>query len=337
MFRGMNAPRATPTDYIDMVIGSPAVVTATEAARVQPAGDHAPAHDAFTRLLHRLEPDADALWAETRPLADLGRGALVIDDTTLDKPYARRIRPVTRHWSGKHRAVVQGINVITVLWTDGDRLVPCDYRVYDKAADGLTKNDHFAAMLSAARDRGFRPECVLFDGWYSSLANLKQVRDFGWIFLTRLKSNRLVRVAGGPELPVVRQPISPTGTDVWLPGFGVIRVFRLVAPNGDTTHWATNDAGMDEVTRLKWAEWSWGIEEFHRGLKQHTGVEGCQCRATRAQVNHIGLCLRAFVRLEWHRFTTGISWFEAKQRIIRDAVRRYIERPLYNLPDMATA
>ncbi len=91
------------------------------------------------------------------------------------------------------------------------------------------------------------------------------------------------------------------------------------------------------VTRLKWAEWRRGIEELHRGRRQNTGVDGRQRRSTRAHVNHIGLCLRAFVRLEWQRFTTGIRWFAAKQRIIRDAVRRYIERPLDNLPDMATA
>ena len=43
-----------------------------------------------------------------------------------------------------------------------------------------------------AKARGFAPECVLFDGWYASLENLKQVRDFGWIWLTRLKGNRKV-------------------------------------------------------------------------------------------------------------------------------------------------
>jgi len=333
----MNAPRATAAGYIDLLIGSPKVVSATEAARVQPPRGDAPAHDAFTRLLHRLEPDPQTLWDETRPLVQPDAGVLVIDDSTLDKPYARAMEPVTRHWSGKHHAVVRGINLVSLIWSDGDRIVPCDYRVYHKAADGLTKNDHFAAMLDTARDRGFRPECVLFDGWYASLANLKQVRGFGWTFLTRLKANRLVRLGHGPETPLGRQPVTAAGTTVWLPGFGDVRVFRLVAPNGDTTHWATNDLGMDEVARLMWAERSWTIEEYHRGLKQTTGVEWCQCRAARAQVNHIGLAIRAFVRLEWHRFTTGVSWFEAKQRIIRAAVRNYLEMPLYQLPETATA
>lgn len=52
-----------------------------------------------------------------------------MDDSTLDKPYAEKMDLVQRHWSGKHHAVVEGINLITLLWTDGDRPVPVDYRV----------------------------------------------------------------------------------------------------------------------------------------------------------------------------------------------------------------
>lgn len=54
------------------------------------------------------------------------RSILVLDDTTLDKPYARHMDLVTRHWSGKHRQVVAGINLLTLLWTAGDRLLPID-------------------------------------------------------------------------------------------------------------------------------------------------------------------------------------------------------------------
>jgi hypothetical protein len=38
--------------------------------------------------------------------------------------------------------------------------------------DKLTKNDHFRAMLITAQERGFAPDCVAFDGWYSSLVLL---------------------------------------------------------------------------------------------------------------------------------------------------------------------
>ena len=120
--------------------------------------------------MHRLVPDPAALWREVEPLVDRTKGILVGDDSTLDKPYAAKMELVTRHWSGKHHAVVEGINLITLVWTDGDRIIPIDYRVYDKARDGITKNEHFLAMLLTAQQRGFRPECVVFDSWYASVA-----------------------------------------------------------------------------------------------------------------------------------------------------------------------
>ena len=63
-----NDVKCRDTDYIDFIIASPKLFSCTEAAKVQPESLHPPAHDAFTRLLHRLEPDPEALWQEARPL-----------------------------------------------------------------------------------------------------------------------------------------------------------------------------------------------------------------------------------------------------------------------------
>ncbi|MBY0513448.1 MAG: transposase [Gemmataceae bacterium] len=333
----MNPARVTPEDYIQFLIGSPRVVSVAEAARVRPDRPKAPAHDAYNRLLHRLEPDPAALWGEVRPLLDLLAGVLVIDDSTLDKPRAEHIDLVGYHWSGNRHAVVRGINLITLLWSGGDRLYPTDYRVYHKAGDRETKNDHFADLLRAAHARGLRPRAVPSDGWYGGVDNLELVRDLGRTFVTRFQANRKVRIDRGEAKAVGDQPIAAAGTVVWLPGYGAVRVFRVVAPDGDTAHWATNDLGMDEPTRLAFGELSWSIEEYHRGLKQFTGVDRCHVRAARGQRNHIGWAIRAFVRLEYHRFTTGISWFAAKWAIVREAARRYLEQPRYRLPDPAAA
>lgn len=335
----MSAPKVHPSDYIEFLIATPKACSGTEAARVHPDAPHdpdAPAHDAFTRLLTRLEPDPANLWTESEPQVRRGDGVLVVDDSTLDKPYARSIELVTRHWSGKHHAVVQGINLVSLLWTDGDRHIPCDYRVYDKG-DGLTKNDHFAAMIRTAHGRGFAPRCVVFDGWYSSLDNLKLIRSLGWNWLTRLKSNRLVNLDRQGTRAVKDTAVEATGTEVWLPGYGLVKVFGIATPNGGIAYWATNDLGMTDLTRLQFAEFSWAIEHYHRGIKQCTGVERCQCRSARAQRNHIGLALRAFLRFEAHCFHRGISWVEAKTAIIREAVRSYLARPHICFPRPLTA
>jgi len=78
------------------------------------------------------------------------------------------------------KRVVKGIALLTLLWTDGRAIIPCDFRVYDKPAGGQSKNAHFQAMLKTAKQRGFAPEYVLMDSWYSGWENLKRIGDLGW-------------------------------------------------------------------------------------------------------------------------------------------------------------
>ena len=327
----MNPPKVNEEDYINFVIATPKQLTATEAERVQPESKDAPAHDAFTRLLTRLEPESEKLWMDSQTQIDLESGILVLDDSTLDKLFSKRNDLVYRHYSGKHKAVVSGINLITLLWTDGDRAVPCDYRIFDKDTDGKTKNDHFAELVMSAYERGFNPSMVCFDSWYSALDNLKLVRGLGWYFLTRLKGNRQVNPQGKALKAISEIEIDEAGTLVWLKGFGQIKVFRLIDRNGNAEHWATNNIEMSELERVKYASFSWQIEQFHRGIKQFCLIERAQCRRRRPWQNHINLCLRAFLRIESHCYHKGISWFEAKTSIIRDAVRNYLANPKYSL------
>jgi len=328
----MNLPKVNDEDYINFIIATPRDVTATEAERVQPESKDAPSHDAFTRLLSRLEPDAETLWTEARPQIDLKTGILVLDDSTLEKPYSEFNALVYRHWSGKQKEVVSGINLITLLWTDGVRCVPVDYRVFDKDRDGKTKNDHFAEMLLAAFERGFNPQMVCFDSWYGSVENLKLVRSLGWHFLTRLKANRQIRINQSRLQAVSEAGLTGgDGTVCWLKGFGRIKVFRVRATDGTSEYWATSLEQMSEPERENFALAAWRIEMYHRALKQQCLIERAQCRRLRPVLNHIGLCVRAFVRIESHCYRERISWIEAKTSIIRDAVRAYLANPRYLL------
>jgi hypothetical protein len=212
----MNPPKCDELDYIHFLIATQKVFTCTEAARCQPEGK-APAHDAFTHLLQRQSPDTEALWQEAKELVDRKQGLLVVG-TTFDKLYAQKMELVTYHWSGKHQRVVCGINLQTLLWTDGKALIPCDFRVYAKAQDDKSRNNHFQAMLKKAKERNFEPSFVLFDSWYASLANLKRIRDYGWHWLTRLKSNHLVNPDEEGNIPISQAKIPPEGQVVHLKG-----------------------------------------------------------------------------------------------------------------------
>lgn len=135
----------------------------------------------------------------------------------------------------------------------------------------------------------------------------KVIHHYGWIWLTRLKRNRHVNPDNTSNRALSERDIKATGTVVHLKGYGFVKVFKIVAPNGDIDYWATSDLNLGELQRLQWSEFAWAIEEYHWGLKQCCGAECAQVRASRAQRNHIGLAIRAFLRLELHMCATGIS------------------------------
>jgi putative transposase len=277
------------------------------------------------------------LWDEVRDLVQPQDGFLVIDDSTLDKPYAKNMDLVYHQWSGKQHRLVNGINICTLLWTDGTAIIPVDFRIYDIDTDGKTKNDHFRDMLRKAKERSFQPRIVLFDSWYASVDNLKTIRKYEWHWLTRLKKNRLVNPDNIKNMQIQEIEIPPEGKVVHLKAYGFIKVFRIVAKDGDIEYWATDVLEMDEAKREKLGGYSWKIEEYHRGIKQFCGVENCHARKSQSQRAHIMFALRAFLRLEAERLRTGISWFESKRRIIRQAISAYIKYPNYSLLKVSTA
>jgi putative transposase len=120
---------------------------------------------------------------------------------------------------------------------------------------------------------------------------------------------------------------------VYLPGYGQVKVFRILATTGEAEYWATNDWDMTPLARQKWEDYSWRVEEYHRGIKQFCGVGRCQARRAAIQRGHIGLAIRAFLRLEAFSWRTGISWLNAKLDIVRAAVATYLRAPHILLPE----
>ena len=191
----------------------------------------------------------------------------------------------------------------------------------DENGQHFTKNDHFRAMVSAAATRGLRPNYVTFDSWYAGLDNLKHVRKQKMHFLTRIKSNRAVNPDRSGLVEVATLRVPDQGLVVQLRGFGLVRLFQKANAKGENENWATSDCEMTREAFERWAKACWSIETYHRGLKQCCAVEKAQVRGATGQKNHLLLALRAFLRLEAHRLRTGLSWYEAKLALVRNAIQ----------------
>ena len=71
----------------------------------------------------------------------------------------------------------------------------------------------------------------------------------------------------------------------------------------------------------------WKIEEFHREIKQLTGIESCQCRKARLQRNHIGCAMLVWLRLKNLAYQTGQTIYKIKHNLLSNYLIQQLKRP----------
>ena len=81
-----------------------------------------------------------------------------------------------------------------------------------------------------------------------------------------------------------------------------------------------------EATQEVWG-FRWKIEQGHRGGKQVTGLERCQCRQARIQRNHIGCALLVWVRLKARAAETGRTVYQLKHGLLDDYLIQQLRNP----------
>ena len=96
-------------------------------------------------------------------------------------------------------------------------------------------------MLKLAKERGIKPDAVVFDSWYCSKGNLIAIRDFGWDWVAFLKKNRKIN----KTFRVDQIEIPREGLKVHLRGYGWCMLFRFEAKNGRIDYVATNIEGAN--------------------------------------------------------------------------------------------
>lgn len=304
--------------YTKFLIANGNRYSGVEMAKALKEKDRAPAHDSISRWLLEQTFEPNDLWEYVQETVSR-ESSLIVDDSTLDKRWSPTNELVDYHWSGNEHRTIRGISLVNFLATNGTECIPVDYRVYEGKKGGTDKNQHFRAMLDTAKRRGFKPPYVMADSWYSSLENMKEIVKLGWKFIFGLKENRLVNEIQGQYKAVSSLDWTQKSVrKVWLKGFGFVLVAKIVFKNGDIRYVCTNDLSLTEYTDLsRLSKQRWKIEEFHRGIKQTTGIEKCYSVKKESQLTHIFACFVAFVKLEFKRLATGVSWYEQKAQQVR--------------------
>lgn len=296
-------------------------------------------HDTVTDYLSSERLTARGLWELVLGLIEDGPEAfLLIDDSVQDKRYSRFIELVKLQYSGAVHGLVRGIGIVNLVHSAGNKkdFYPMDYRIYAPDQDGKTKNDHFADMvINAVFAKKIKAKRILFDSWYASAENLKLVHRLELTFFTTLKSNRMVSLTkegGWIHLDEIEWTAERLQNGVMVKLKEVpfkVRLFKMVAPDGDIDWVITNCP--DETLTTQAAQDStdvrWQIEELHRGLKQLTGTEKCQCRKGRSQRNHIACCYHAWLSLKVRAKALGKTLYKTKNDLSSDYLRAELAAP----------
>jgi hypothetical protein len=281
-------------------------------------------------------------------------GYLALDDTVMDKASSEEIEVASAQYSGQKHGITTGIGVVTLVYINPElnKYWILDYRIYDKATDGKKKTVHALEMIQYWQTMTeLHPErapftTVLLDAGYTCKQIMQYVIRINKYFFGVMPKSRKVsfeqtdKTTGEikiiykhvGELKWSEPNLATYGKLVcvdFLPKDKPLRLFQITAKHR-VEYLVTNQVSIETTEAAKKVGgFRWKIEQFHREVKQLTGVAKCQARKGRKQRNHI--CI-AFV--VWHQLNElaeqmKTTMYEVKHIPLREYQKQLWRDPAY--------
>jgi len=337
----MKKKRFSRLDYCQYLLSSPVNYTLTNMA------DHVEnlSHDRINRYLRNEKLSPKLVWEHIKDdIIESDNGYLLFDDTVIDKNYSFEVENARYQYSGNAHGVIKGIGVVTCIYVNPEieQFWIIDYRIFDPDVDGKSKLDHLTDMFkNTIYQKRLSFATVLFDSWYANINIILMCEDFDKKYYCPLKKNRLVDDSKG-EKPY-QQIEQLEWTDVQLkqgktikikkfPKKHKVKLFRVAVSSNRTDYIITNDMSQDSTDNTrKECVIRWKIEEFHREIKQLTGIEKCQCRKNRIQRNHIACSMLVWVKLKQVANKTKRTVYQVKHELLKDYLVQQLKSPAKEL------
>ena len=332
--------------YTDFLISSFGPATATGMARML---DGQVSHDQVTRLLAEAPKTSADLWRVSKPLVrqiERPDGVISIDDSLSEKLYTDQNDIICWHWSHSLSRHVKGIEFLTAFYNVGEVSLPIAFDLVEKTEEyvdpktgktkrrsPITKNQRYRMLLRVAMHNQVLFQYVLNDLWYASADNLKFIKlNLKKDFIMPLKENRKVALGKtdnqrGPYAAVSKLDLpADTTRQVWLEGvpFPVLllkQVFKNEDGSVGVRYLVTSDLTLNSDRIAKLFQKRWGIEVYHKSLKQNASLEKSPTRTETTQRNHLFASLCAYIKLEKLKIKTKLNHFALKTKLYQAALQ----------------
>ena len=268
---------------------------------------------------------------------------LIIDDTVVEKQSMDENEIISWHYDNKEGRTVKGINLLSAFYSSekfGQIMrVPIGYRIIEKTEEykdeksgemkrrsPKTKNEMMQEMVWRHIQNQVKFRYFLADSWFSSAENMRFVDKRRKVFIFELKNNRLVTDSEEKRNKGLFERLDegkvPEGrpVKVWIKDLRFpVLLFRQVFRNKEGTtgerFLVSNDLTLrDDQFRTLYKK-RWGVEEYHKSLKQNASIGKSPAHTERTQSNHIFSAIYAYAKLEKLKLLTKANHFSLTTKI----------------------
>lgn len=266
-------------------------------------------HDVFTKGLQKQYHLKELL----KTLLDdklLAKGYLIVDETDVDKSFAKIIPCLSWIFSHRKNKHIFGLHIVAVAWTNGSMTIPLGWKIYQKSS-GKTKLDLAIEIISYCLfTLRIQPHAVLFDSFYASEKILKFLHNHKQSFFSQLPKNRLFN-----HIPLSHHE---KGRPYWTHTGYIKGQLSVQIVRNRKKYYVTNVIGIPRKEQLDTYRLRWKIEEVFRFVKSQLGFEKCQSTSLVGQNNHFGACFITYAVLQDIAEKTQMTVYALKLKATQD-------------------
>lgn len=332
--------------YSDYLLASFSLATATGLSELI---SHVLSHDQISRFLGQGLFTQKDYWTMIKPLirqVEHPMGIIKIDDTIVEKPHSTENTIICYHWDHSKNRHIKGINLLNFLYetplNNGQAIsIPACYEIIAKTdtftdpksgkvkkRSPFTKNELVRKRLKILHQfNKVKFKYVTWDTWFSSNENFDFVHyTLKKYFVSAIKANRLIALNEQDQLNGKFTRVNELNIQkdqaitVRIKGMDFpLRLLKQVFANKDGSqgelYVVTNDLLLDAELMTTAYNSRWGVEVFHKSLKQNVGLGKSPTKNEITQSNHIFAAMIGWTKLEMLAVMTQTNHFALKNRI----------------------
>jgi hypothetical protein len=276
---------------------------------------------------------------------------LIFDDSVIEKAFTDENDLICWHWDHSKGRNIKGINLLSAFYYSQKNVdsvplrVPISFETIKKSisfceiktkkvkrVSPISKNELMRQMITQSIANGLIFKYILADSWFASVENMTFINHKKKLFIFDMQSNRMVALSENDRnmghWTSINELVVPNNTPVriWLKDldFSVFMTKQFFTNKDGSTgirFLVSNDFNLTDGEFTATYKKRWGVEEYHKSLKQNVSIAKSPTRTIKTQSNHLFASIMAYIKLEKLKFANNLNHFALKTKIYTKALK----------------